>query len=117
MTSFGSNPLVRKGWYQRAGSRYGLYTSVFQHGDRYWVTASVTYQRQPVVAGGVSLASGETGDIQLANGQVVSVTATARPETPEETEAARTVADRQEVAVAARERARAWRSERRGPTY
>jgi hypothetical protein len=109
MTSLGSNPLYRKGWYQRAGSRYGLYTSVFQHGDRYWVTASLTYQRQQVVAGGVSLASGETGTIQLASGQVVTVTATARPATPEETEEAEAAANGRQVAMEVRERAQRYR--------
>jgi len=109
MTSLGSNPLYRKGWYQRAGSRYGLYTSVFQHGDHYWVTASLTYQRQQVVAGGVSLTSGETGTIQLANGQVVTVTATARPATPEETEAAEAAANGRQIAMEVRERAQRYR--------
>ncbi|HEX7948461.1 MAG TPA: hypothetical protein VF495_27600, partial [Phenylobacterium sp.] len=109
MTSFGSNPLYRKGWYQRAGSRYGLYTSVFQHGDRYWVTVSLTYQRQQVVAGGVSLASGETGTLQLANGQAVTVTATARPATPEETEAAEAAANSRQVAMEVRERGQRYR--------
>ena len=117
MTSFGSNPLRRKGSYQRAGSRYGLYTSVFQQGDHYWVTASVTYARQPVVAGGVSLASGETGQIQLANGQVVTVTATARPETSEETQMADAAVDVREVASAARDRTQRDRPRALAPIY
>jgi hypothetical protein len=90
ITSYGSNPLYRSGSYRRYGSAYGLYTSVYQQAGRFWVTATVMHQRQPVVSGTVALASGETGDINLANGQVVTVTATGRPETPEETEIGRT---------------------------
>ena len=60
-------------------------------------------------AGGLSLASGETGTLQLANGQVVTVTATARPATPEETETAEAAANGRQVAMEVRERGQRYR--------
>jgi beta-lactamase regulating signal transducer with metallopeptidase domain len=90
ITTYGSNPSYRSGSYRRGGSAYGLYTSVYQHGERVWVTATVKGRDAPVASGSVALASGESGQIRLSDGQVVSVTATQRAETPEETFAAQT---------------------------
>jgi len=87
LTAFGSQSVYRTGWFQRNGSRYALLTSVLQDGDRLWVSASLDRRFQAATSGTISLGSGETGDIVLGNGQVVTVTPTVRPETAEEIEA------------------------------
>ena len=84
LTAFGSQSAYRSGYYQRNGSRYSLFTSVYQQGDRFWVTASLNRRLHPPQAGTIALASGETGSIVLGDGQVITVTPTARAETPEE---------------------------------
>jgi len=86
LTAFGSQQAYRSGYFQRNGSRYALFTSVLQQGDRLWVTASLNRRLQPPQAGTIALRSGETGNIVLGNGQVVTVTPTLRAETPEEVE-------------------------------
>ena len=48
------------------------------------MTASLNRRFEPDASGTVVLKSGETGQITLPNGQVVTVTPTVRPETPEE---------------------------------
>jgi beta-lactamase regulating signal transducer with metallopeptidase domain len=87
LTAFGSQSVYRTGWFQRNGSRYALFTSVLQDGDRLWVSASLDRRFQAATSGTISLGSGETGDIVLGNGQVVTVTPTVRSETAEEIEA------------------------------
>ncbi|HEY0436945.1 MAG TPA: hypothetical protein VGC92_09905, partial [Phenylobacterium sp.] len=84
LTAFGSQSLYRLGYIQRRDSRYKLFTSVAQHGDRFTVTASLNEGLAGPFAGSATLASGETGRITLPNGLVVNVTPTVRPETPDE---------------------------------
>jgi beta-lactamase regulating signal transducer with metallopeptidase domain len=85
LTAYGSQSLWRTGSFWRAGSRYALFTSVVQQGDRFLVTASLDRRFAPETSGSILLASGQTGNIVLGNGQIVTVTPTLRPETPEET--------------------------------
>jgi beta-lactamase regulating signal transducer with metallopeptidase domain len=84
LTSFGSQSRYRLGYIERNSSRYKLFTRVAQHGDRFLVTAGLNRALAPMLSGTVELASGETGTIKLPNGQLVTVTPTVRPETPEE---------------------------------
>lgn len=88
LTSFGSQHFYRTGSYIRDGSRHVLFTSVVQRGDVFWVTAALNRNFQGPAIGTIGLRSGETRDLTLGDGQVVIVTATARPETPEEMAAA-----------------------------
>ena len=87
MTAFGSQARFRTGYYSRRGSRYALFTSVYQRGDLLVVTASLDRHFTPGVSGSVVLRSGETGNVVLGNGQVVTVTPTTRRETPRELQA------------------------------
>ena len=84
LTAFGSQSRYRSGYYWRKGSRYALFTSVRQQGDRLWVTASLDRRFQPATTGSTVLGSGETGTIRLGDGQTVTVTPSIRPETPQE---------------------------------
>jgi hypothetical protein len=95
LTSFGSQAVYRKGafgWDRdhlvtteiRRGQRHGLFTSVEQHGDRLLVTASLDRRFDPATSATLQLRSGETGQVTLPGGQLVTVTPTVRPETPEE---------------------------------
>jgi beta-lactamase regulating signal transducer with metallopeptidase domain len=86
LTAFGSQSVYRTGWFQRNGSRYALFTSVYQDGDRFWVSASLDRRFQAPTSGTIILGSGETGNIVLGNGQIVTVTPAVRPETAEEVE-------------------------------
>lgn len=86
LTAFGSQQAYRSGWFERNGSRYALFTSVVQQGDRLWVTASLNRRFLPPMTGTILLGSGETGTIVLGDGKVVTVTPTLRPETAEEVE-------------------------------
>ena len=86
LTAFGSQSVYRTGWFKRNGSRYALFTSVYQDGDRLWVSVSLDRRFQAPTSGTIILGSGETGSIVLGNGQVVTVTPTVRPETPAEVE-------------------------------
>ncbi len=85
LTAFGSQSRYRLGYIARAPSRYRLFTSVTQRGDRFEVTAALNKSFSPMVTGSIGLAAGETGTIALPNGLQVTVTPTVRPETPEET--------------------------------
>ncbi|HEV2532405.1 M56 family metallopeptidase [Phenylobacterium sp.] len=89
LTAFGSQSYYRLGYILRNASRYKLFTSVVQNGDRLLVTASLSGRFDPASSGSVTLASGQTGQIRLSGGEVVLVTPTIRPETPEEVEAGR----------------------------
>ncbi|HZZ31645.1 MAG TPA: M56 family metallopeptidase [Phenylobacterium sp.] len=84
LTVFGSQSRYRLGYVARAPSRYRLFTSVTQRGDRLEVTAALNKSLAPMVTGSVGLVAGETGTITLPNGLLVTVTPTVRPETPEE---------------------------------
>jgi len=88
LTAFGSQSLYRMGYVSRTSSRYKLFTSVAQHGDRLEVTAAVTSPGAPMLKGSVTLGSGETAAVPLPGGLSVRVTPLLRPETPEEAEAA-----------------------------
>ncbi|MDB5462836.1 MAG: hypothetical protein JWP23_1225, partial [Phenylobacterium sp.] len=99
LTAFGSQSWYRLGYVRRNASRYKLFTSVAQHGDRLVVTAALDRSFRFMVSGSVELASGETGTITLPPGQVVTVTPTLRPETPEELAEGRRTGDRRFVNV------------------
>ncbi|WP_372784449.1 M56 family metallopeptidase [Phenylobacterium sp.] len=99
LTAFGSQSAYRFGYYLREGSRYSLFTSVRQQGDRFLVGASLDRRFRPENSGAVALASGQSGRITLGDGQVVTVTPWVRPETAQEVEEGRR---------ALRDRGRGW---------
>jgi hypothetical protein len=84
LTSFGSQHYYRTGTFLEGGSRQRLFTSVVQRGERLWVTASLNRRFEGPETGTIEMRSGETRDLVLGNGQVVTITPTLRPETPEE---------------------------------
>ena len=86
LTAFGSQSAYRTGWFEREGSRLALFTSVYQDGDRLTVSASLDRHFESWNSGSIVLAPGQTGQITLGNGQVVTVTPTVRHETPAEVE-------------------------------
>ena len=86
LTAFGSQSAYRYGYYWKKGSRYSLFTSVVQQGERFLVTASLDRRFTPERSGSTVLAAGRTGKILLGDGQVVAVTPWVRPETPQEVE-------------------------------
>ncbi len=88
LTAFGSQSWYRVGYVSRGPSRFKLFTSVTQHGDRLRVTAALDRSFQSLDAASLDLASGETGTIRLPGGLLVTVTPTLRPETPDEIAAA-----------------------------
>jgi beta-lactamase regulating signal transducer with metallopeptidase domain len=88
-TAFGSQRLYRKGAYERGGSRYSLFTSVAQEGERLRVTVSLGREFHPQLTGSIDLAPGESGVVKLPTGQDFLVTATQRPETADEVEEGR----------------------------
>jgi len=90
-TAFGSQRLYRKGAYERRGSRYSIFTSVVQDGERLRVTVSLGRAFRPELTGSIDLAPNQTGILRLPTGQPVAVTATVRPETPDEVEEGRSV--------------------------
>lgn len=83
-TAFGSQRDYRMGAYVNSGSRQSLFTSVVQRGERLWVTASLNRRFRGDEVGTIEMRSGETRDLVLPNGQVVTLTPTLRAETPEE---------------------------------
>jgi beta-lactamase regulating signal transducer with metallopeptidase domain len=95
-TAFGSQRLYRKGAYERGGSRYSIFTSVVQEGQRLRVTVSLGRGFRPDLTGAIDLAPNQTGVLRLPTGQPVVVTATVRPETPEEVEEGRRRSDEAE---------------------
>ena len=88
-TAFGSQRIYRKGAYERAGSRYSVFTSVTQEGERLRVTVSLGREFRPELTGSIDLAPGETGVVRMPTGQDFVVTATQRAETPDEIEEGR----------------------------
>ena len=84
LTAFGSQSWYRLGCVRNFASRYKLFTSVTQHGERLTVTAGLDRSFRAIASGSVELASGETGTITLPNGLKVTVTPFLRPETPQE---------------------------------
>jgi beta-lactamase regulating signal transducer with metallopeptidase domain len=88
-TAFGSQRLYRKGSYERNGSRFSLFTSVVQDGQRLRVTVSLTRAFHPDLTGSIDLAPNQTGVLRLPTGQPIVVTATVRSETTEEIEEGR----------------------------
>jgi beta-lactamase regulating signal transducer with metallopeptidase domain len=84
LTAFGSQSWYRLGCVRNIASRYKLFTSVTQHGERLTVTAALDRSFRAMVSGSIELASGETGTITLPNGLKVTVTPFLRPETPQE---------------------------------
>jgi hypothetical protein len=98
-TAFGSQRLYRKGAYARSGSRYSLFTSVVQEGQRLRVTVSLSKAFRPELTGSIDLAPNQTGILRLPTGQPMVVTALVRPETPEEIEEGRRLSDYAENAV------------------
>ncbi|MDQ0465308.1 beta-lactamase regulating signal transducer with metallopeptidase domain [Caulobacter ginsengisoli] len=91
MTAYGSQSRFRTGWYWNKGSRYSLFTSVVQRGDRFLVTASLNKRFEAEVSGSIWLADGQAGEITLPNGLKVRVRPTLRPETPDEIAAGRDI--------------------------
>jgi beta-lactamase regulating signal transducer with metallopeptidase domain len=88
-TAFGSQRFYRKGSYERNGSRFSLFTSVVQDGERLRVTVSLTKAFHPDLTGAIDLAPNQTGVLRLPTGQPIIVTATVRSETAEEIEEGR----------------------------
>jgi beta-lactamase regulating signal transducer with metallopeptidase domain len=88
-TAFGSQRLYRVGAYERGGSRYSIFTSVIQEGERLRVTVSLGRAFKPELTGSIDLAPNQTGVLRLPTGQPLVVTATVRPETPDEIEEGR----------------------------
>ncbi|MBU1374665.1 MAG: M56 family metallopeptidase [Alphaproteobacteria bacterium] len=84
LTSFGSQHYYRTGSYVTSGSKQAVFTAVVQRGDRLWVTVSLNRRFEGDEVGTIEMRSGETRNIALPNGQVVTVTPTLRPETAEE---------------------------------
>ena len=84
LTAFGSQSRYRSGYIRRGPSRYSLFTSVRQAREVLWVTVSLGSGFAPASSGTVPLVSGGTGKVALPDGQIVTVTATLRPETAEE---------------------------------
>jgi beta-lactamase regulating signal transducer with metallopeptidase domain len=103
LTAFGSQSWYRLGYVQRNSSRYKLFTSVVQRGDRMLITAGLNRQFDPMVSASTELASGQTGDIVLPNGLHVTVTPTLRAETPEEASLAQRTGERPFVNVTRRD--------------
>ncbi len=93
-TAFGSQRLYRKGAYERGGSRYSIFTSVVQEGQRLRVTVSLGRAFRPELTGSIDLAPNQTGVLRLPTGQPVVVSATVRPETAEEVEEGRRMMER-----------------------
>jgi beta-lactamase regulating signal transducer with metallopeptidase domain len=89
LTAFGSQHYYRTGAFIRDGSPQVLFTSVVQDGETFWVTASTNRRFQAPGVATAGLRSGETRDLVTGDGQVITVTATARAETPEEVAGAR----------------------------
>ncbi len=83
-TAFGSQRDYRMGAFVNSGSRQSLFTSVVQRGERLWVTASLNRRFRGDEVETIEMRSGETRDLVLPNGQVVTLTPTLRTETPEE---------------------------------
>lgn len=88
-TAFGSQRLYRKGAYERGGSRYSLFTSVVQQGERLLVTVSLGRDFRPDQTGSIELLPNQTGVVRLPTGQDIVVTASVRAETPDEIEEGR----------------------------
>ena len=84
LTAFGSQSRYRVGCIRSHESRYKLFTSVVQVGERLTVMASVKHDGAWVASGSLDLASGQSGVLTLSDGREVSVVALARPETAEE---------------------------------
>jgi hypothetical protein len=89
LTAFGSQSVYRIGCVRRGDSRYKLFTSVTQHGQRLTVTVRAGDESARWTAGSTDLAPGQTGTIRLPDGLSATVTAYLRPETPEELAEAR----------------------------
>lgn len=98
-TAFGSQRLYRKGAYERSGSRYSLFTTVAQEGQRLRVTVSLGKAFWPELTGSIELAPNQTGILRLPTGQPIVVTALVRPETPEEIEEGRRLSEYAKNAV------------------
>ena len=88
-TAFGSQRLYRKGAYERAGSRYSLFTSVVQDGERLLVTVSLGKLFRPDQTGSIELLPNQSGVIRLPTGQDIVVATSVRAETPDEIEEGR----------------------------
>lgn len=88
-TAFGSQRLYRKGAYERDGSRYSLFTSVVQQGERLRVTVSLGRNFRPEQTASIDLLPGQTGVARLPAGQDIVVTTSVRPETADEIEEGR----------------------------
>jgi hypothetical protein len=84
LTAFGSQSRYRVGCIRSHESRYRLFTSVVQVGERLTVMASVKQGARWVASGSLDLTSGQSGVLTLSDGREVSVVALARPETAEE---------------------------------
>jgi len=90
-TAFGSQRLYRVGAYERGGSRYSVFTSVIQDGERLKVTVSLGRAFKPELTGSIDLAPNQTGVIRMPTGQAMVVTVTVRPETADEIEEGREI--------------------------
>jgi len=88
-TAFGSQRLYRKGAYERAGSRYSLFTSVVQDGNRLLVTISLGKGFRPEQTASIELQPNQSGVVRLPTGQDITVITSVRPETPDEIEEGR----------------------------
>ena len=88
-TAFGSQRLYRKGAYERAGSRYSLFTSVVQQGERLLVTVSLGRSFRPELTASIELSPNQSGVVRLPTGQDIVVATSVRAETPDEIEEGR----------------------------
>jgi beta-lactamase regulating signal transducer with metallopeptidase domain len=88
-TAFGSQRLYRKGAYERGDSRYSLFTSVVQQGERLRVTVSLGRSFRPEQTASIDLLPNQTGVVRLPSGQDIVVTASVRAETADEIEEGR----------------------------
>jgi len=84
LTSFGSQHYYRLGTFIASGSRERLFTSVTQRGERLWVSASFSRRFDVGETATVEMRSGESRELTLPNGRVVTVAPTLRAETAEE---------------------------------
>jgi beta-lactamase regulating signal transducer with metallopeptidase domain len=86
--------LGRESWYwltfsRRHASRFKLFVSAVQTDSKLRVTAGLNQSYQPFASTSIDLESGETGSLRLPTGQVVTVKAVVRPQSPQEAAEAR----------------------------
>jgi hypothetical protein len=93
-TAFGSQRLYRKGAYERGGSRYSMFTSVVQDGERLRVTVSLGRAFRPELTGSIDLAAGPDRRRPHADRPAHDRHRHRAPETPDEVEEGRRMMER-----------------------